>query len=88
LARRRKNEGLTIGRAATGLVVGSVVIGAGGAVLGGIGGSTAAAAQGGLTTFASFTPVIATGLGSFIVVRQLQGLQGQVERQTKARRRR
>ena len=77
MAKQKKRQEIGIIGLGTGLVVGSVVIGAGGAVLGGIGGSTAVAAQGGLTTFASFTPVIATGLGSFLVVRQLQGLQGQ-----------
>ncbi len=88
MARQKKERGLGLTRPALALVGGTVVLGAGGSVLGGIGGPVASAAQGGLTTFASFTPLLATTAGSFLVVRQLQGLEQQVKRQTKARKRR
>ncbi len=88
MARQKKERGLGLTRPALALVGGTVVLGAGGSVLGGIGGPVASAAQGGLTTFASFTPVLATGLGGFIVVRQLQNLEQHVKRQTKSRQRR
>jgi len=87
MARRKNVNGFGLTRPALGLVGAGLVLGVGSSVLGKVGGSTATAAQGGLTTFASFTPVIATGIGSFIVIRQLQNLQAQVESQTRRRRR-
>jgi len=88
MGRRKKDEGLGIARPALGLVGAGVVLGVGSSVVGSVGGATAASAQTGLTTVASFAPVIGTGIGSFIVVRQLRNLQGQVEEQTRRRRRR
>ena len=83
----KKQKGIGLIKPTLALTGGAIILGAGSQVVGSIGGPTAAASQSGLTTFASFAPVIATGIGSFIVVRQLQGLQGQIEQQTRRKRR-
>jgi len=88
MARRKKDEGIGIARPAIGLLGAGVGLGIGSSVIGGIGGPTAASAQAGLTGAASFLPVAGTAVGGFLVVRQLQGLQKQVEQQTKQRKRR
>lgn len=89
MVKAKKGQGVSLAGLGTGLVVGGAVVGIGSSVIGGTAsGSIAASGQAGLTTVASFLPTVATIGGSFIVVRQLQGLQAQVEQQTKARRRR
>lgn len=77
---RKKNKDIGIARPATQLLVGGVVLGVGSSIVGKIGGATAVNAQAGLTTVSSFLPVIGTGLGSFIVVRQLRNLEESIKR--------
>jgi len=86
--RRKKRDDLGLIKPAIVLTGVGIGLGVGSSVVGSVGGSTAAAAQGGLTSAASFLPVAGTVVGSFVVVRQLQGLQRQVEVQTKQRKRR
>ena len=83
MARKKKND-LDLIRPAGGLILGGIALGVGSSVVGKIGGSTAVNAQAGLTTFSSFLPVVGTGVGSFIVVRQLRNL----EETTRRKRRR
>jgi len=79
MAKRKKVPDIGFVRPAIGLVGAGVAFGVGAGVVGSIGGSTAAAAGSGLVAGASFLPVAGTAVGSFIVVRQLQGLQRQIE---------
>lgn len=88
MAKQRKRQEIDIAGVGKGLVISGVAVGLGSSIIAGVGGPTVAPAQAGLTTVASFLPPLATIGGGFIVVRQLQGLQSQVERQTKARKRR
>ena len=89
MVKQKKRQELGIVGLGTGLVVGGTILGVGSSIIGSTGGGAiAASGQAGIATVAGFLPTIATIGGSFIVVRQLQGLQGQIEQQTKARRRR
>ena len=89
MAKQKKRQEIGIIGLGTGLVIGGTVLGVGSSIIGSTGtGSIVASGQAGLTTVAGFLPTVATIGGSFIVVRQLQGLQGQIEQQTKARKRR
>ena len=88
MARRKRRDEIGFVRPAVGLLGAGVAFGVGASLVEGVGGSTAASAGKGLAVGASFLPVAATAVGGFIVVRQLQGLQRQVEQQTKRRRKR
>ena len=61
-----------------------VTLGAGSAIIGRMGGSTAAGVQGGLNTVSGFMPVVGTGLGAAAVVRTLDVIKP--EKQKKRRR--
>ena len=79
MAKRKKDSDLGIVRASKGIVVGSAVLGFGGSVVGGVGGSTAASSQAGLGAAAGFLPIGGTTIGGGLVVGQLRKLNKQVK---------
>ncbi len=73
--KRKKRSEIGLKQASTSLVGGAVILGAGGAVVGAIPGTTAATAGGGISAVAGFLPTMGTALGAGLTVQQLRKLQ-------------
>ncbi len=80
MAKKKKVSDLGIARPAMGLIGGGIALGLGSSIVGSVGGSTAASAQGGLTTAASFLPIAGTAVGAGLTIRQLKKLEKMQER--------
>ncbi len=83
---RKKNREFGLVSGGIGLFGAGLGLGVGSTVIGGVGGPTAAAAQGGLTTAASFLPVGGTIIGAGVTVNLLRNLEQSTRRPKQGRR--